>query len=106
MLTPIKAAQLSWLGTGLGSWAIAAQQHYSFLENLEKDQLDLYWFGNKEGIWNTQYEKMSLNFVGIWGRDVAREPPSKDDEQALTVDIPKKLSRRKNPDVQVCSIAH
>jgi hypothetical protein len=49
---------------------------------------------------------MSLNFVGIWGRDVAREPPSKDDEQALTVDIPKKLSRRKNPDVQVCSIAH
>jgi hypothetical protein len=43
--TPISKTEYSTWGTGLKSWAIASQQHYSLLENLADNRLDKYKFG-------------------------------------------------------------
>ena len=51
-----------------------------------------------------QYTRYNLNFLAIWGSSVAMKLPGRDDEQELTVTIPKELKRRKylfslDPDV-------
>lgn len=89
--TPITTSTYSKSGPGWNNWAIAAQEHYSFLENLEKNELSRYNFG----IWDYQYERLSINMIAIWGDDVVDNLPfPRDDEQYLTVDLPKKLGRR------------
>ena len=93
MKTPIAKAAYDAFGLGWTSWAIAAQQHYSLFKNIEDEQLSRYWFGNAEGIWNMQYERYNLNFLAIWGSSVKMELPGTDDEEALTVTIPKKFHR-------------
>lgn len=93
MKTPIAAASYDPFGMGWRSWAMAAQQHYSLFKNLEDEQTSRYWFGNAEGIWNMQYGRYNLNFLAIWGSSVAMELPGSDDEEALTVTIPKKFHR-------------
>lgn len=111
-------------GNGWRSWAIAAQQHYSLLINLERNELARYFFGNPipypggknvnggsgapassnstdvqstpgaEQLYDTQYVRYNLNFVAIWGHDVkAALPMPGDDEQSLTVTVPKRLKR-------------
>ncbi|KAI1379530.1 hypothetical protein F4677DRAFT_442507 [Hypoxylon crocopeplum] len=103
------------------SWAVAAQQQYSLLKNLEDDAISRYFFGspqsfpqastnasttvlkhlsqNKGGpgaeqLYNTQYKRYNLNFVALWGHDVrASLPIAADDEQDLTVTIPKRARR-------------
>ena len=45
--TPINDIEYKTWGTALKSWAIAAQEHYSFLENLLDNKLDLYKFGKR-----------------------------------------------------------
>ena len=89
-------------GPDWASWSLGAQAHYSFLQNLENDNLDIYRFGagmdpKREGIWNMAYERMNINFMAIWGKDVkANLPfPGFDDELALSVQVPEKLRRRK-----------
>ena len=90
--TPIAQSEYDSWGRGWTSWAIGAQQHYSLLENIEKHELDRYWFGNRNGTWNMQYERYNLNFLAIWGRDVL--PTDGDDEQKYTVDFPMAAKRR------------
>ena len=80
-------------GKGWTEWTLAAQQHYSLLDNLEKDQTTKYWAGNKDGIWNMQYTRYNLNFLAIWGKSVKMMGVAADDEDALTVTIPKALKR-------------
>ena len=94
--TPIKHATYDPYGLGWTEWTIAAQQHYSFLDHLEKGDLSPYWAGGKDGLWNMQYERYNLNFLAIWGSSVAMTLPGGDDEQWLTVDIPLKFKRRES----------
>ncbi|KAI9738198.1 MAG: hypothetical protein M1834_008696 [Cirrosporium novae-zelandiae] len=92
--TPVAHVDYSTFGFAWHSWAIAAQQHYSFLENLEKHQQHLYHIGDNEGLWETSYQRQSINFMAIWGDDVLDNLPFTDvDEQYLTVDVPKKLGK-------------
>lgn len=100
-ITPITGAEYHAFGRGWNQWAIQAQQHYSFLERLEHDKLDMYWTGNKDGIWNMQFDRYNLNFLAIWGRSVNMMSVTGDDEGALTVDIPRALKRRKPPSFHV-----
>ena len=92
--TPATILTYNKVGPGWGNWAIAAQQHYSFFENLEKDELWRYDFG----MWDYQYERLSINMIAIWGDDVVDNIPfPRDDEQFLTVTLPKKMGRREYP---------
>ncbi|KAI1141944.1 hypothetical protein F5Y05DRAFT_369222 [Hypoxylon sp. FL0543] len=102
------------------SWAIASQQQYSLLKNLEDNAISRYFFGsplefpksknvsavasrlaaqNKGGpgaeqLYNTQYKRYNLNFVALWGHDIkAALPIAEDDEQDITVTIPKRTRR-------------
>ena len=84
------------------NWAIAAQVHYSFLENLEAGSLSKYHLGQgtvnsdeMEGIWNMAYERMNINLLAIWGDDVLDNAPfsEQDDEHFLSITLPKRLGR-------------
>ncbi|CAJ2510118.1 Uu.00g060180.m01.CDS01 [Anthostomella pinea] len=112
---------IAW-GPGWKSWGVAAQQLYSLLFNLEKNQLDRYHFGraidyrdrhedesSREGeqpeaeekydgpggeqLYDMQYQRYNLNFIAIWGRDVAAGLPIGDDELEVTQTIPARLGR-------------
>lgn len=90
--TPVAEIQYDAFGTGWNKWAIGAQEHASFLENLEKDQLDLYRTTSK--IWDFSGDRLSINFIAVWGDDIVDNSPiAQDDEPAITMDIPKKLGR-------------
>lgn len=90
-------------GDGLRSYAQGAQQHYSLLKNLEDNTLSRYHFGSNlknsnpgvsDTMWDTKYQRYNLNFMAIWGHDVrAQSPIPKDDEQAITQDIPRQTGR-------------
>ncbi|KAI1386665.1 uncharacterized protein F4822DRAFT_410870 [Hypoxylon trugodes] len=103
------------------SWAIASQQQYSLLKNLEDNAISRYFFGSPmeftgpkntstvalkhyqaqgkngpgaEQLYNTQYKRYNLNFVALWGHDIkAALPIAEDDEQDITVTIPKRTRR-------------
>lgn len=92
--TPIaKGNSYDPFGKGWLEWTMAAQQHYSLLDHMEKEDFGVYWAGNQDGIWNMQYGRYNLNFLAIWGKNVALGDVGSDDEQDLTVTIPKKLKR-------------
>ena len=91
--TPITLTAYSDHGAGWKNWAVAAQEHYSFLEHLEKGDVDQYHFGT----WDYQYERLSINMIAVWGDDIVNNRPvPNDDEKWLTVQLPKKLGRRKS----------
>jgi len=92
-MTPIRGVEYHEFGRGWRNWAIGAQQLYSHLENLEKDQLEKYWFGSGEGVWNMHYQRLNVNFLAIWGSSIAMQLPGGDDEYDLTVRIPEKFGR-------------
>ena len=94
--TPVAAgAEYNPFGRGLWEWTLAAQQHYSFFDHLEEGDLTPYWVGNGEGLWNFQYGRYNLNFLAIWGRNVAMmDIGTFDDEGSLTERIPWALKRR------------
>lgn len=101
--TPVANTEYSAFGLDWLKWAIAAQVHYSLLENIEKNQLSKYHYGSglddqREGIWNMNYGRMNINFMAIWGKDVVDNVPfeNEDDEQVLSQDLPIKLRRRES----------
>ena len=74
-----------------GSWLAVAQQHYSFFENLEKQELKRYGFG----MWDNLYIRISINLLAMSGDDIMDMMPMPSaDEQAITMDWPKKTGRR------------
>ena len=100
--TPMAESSYDPNGPDWGSWSLGAQAHYSFLQNLENDDLQAYYYGNgkdprREGIWDMAYHRMNINFMAIWGKDVLDNLPfpSFDDELALSVQIPEKTRRCK-----------
>jgi hypothetical protein len=99
--TPVAEIEYKTWGTGLMSWAIAAQEHYSFLENLAADNLHLYKMGVRLGSsdlgqpWFTIDQRLSINFIAIWADDVLDNLPMDTvDEEWLTLNLPKKLQRQ------------
>lgn len=90
--TPIVDIEYKTWGTGLKSWAIAAQEHYSFLENLQRDpELSIYKFDKN---WITDYRRLSINFMALWADDVlAHLPVEGIDEEWLTVVLPRKIHK-------------
>ncbi|KAF2972011.1 hypothetical protein GQX73_g1537 [Xylaria multiplex] len=105
------------------SWAMGAQQQYSLLYNIEKNQIDRYFFGrpavypeNSQGpdrnstvpapkahgkpkvggeqIFDTQFRRYNLNFCAVWGSDIKKHlPMDDDDEYTITSGLPKKTGR-------------
>lgn len=99
MRTPISKTEFDAYGDGWKSWAIAAQQHYSLLQNIEDGEMDRYYFGRStneyESIYTMGDSRMNINFLCIWGDDVVDNFPFPNiDEPALSWDLPQKLQRR------------
>ncbi|KAI0517718.1 hypothetical protein F5B22DRAFT_645426 [Xylaria bambusicola] len=93
------------------SWAMAAQQQYSLLYNLEMNQISRYFFGlpatypedakgpdanstvstpqlddgepvlGGEQIFDTQFRRYNLNFCVVWGSDIKKHLPMNDDDE-------------------------
>lgn len=92
--TPISEAEYKTWGNSLQSWSIPAQQHYSFLENLLDDQLDLYQFSPKANAWVTDYRRLSINMIAINSTEILSHLPMDTvDEEWLTVALPKKIGK-------------
>lgn len=92
--TPISDAEYSTWGNSVQSWAIAAQQHYSFLENLYNERVDLYQFSTKSNAWVTDYQRLSINMIAINSTEIlAHLPMDTVDEEWLTVVLPKKIGK-------------
>ncbi len=109
--TPVAKTEYNAFGLDWQKWAIAAQVHYSLLENIENNQLEKYYFGSggeREGIWNMHYERMNINFMAIWGEDVEKNVPFEDgdDEHVLSVALPLKHQRRKFIPLIPCNTSH
>ena len=88
---PIDAVEYSGIGRSeWNSWKLAAQLHYSFLQNLEKEELWRYDFGT----WNLMYQRLGINMFAISGEDVVRigNMPA-DDEKFLTMEYSREVDR-------------
>ncbi len=106
--TPVSEIEYATWGTALKSWAIAAQEHYSFLENLFNDNLYLYKMGpspvyatvehnhDRHGkAWLTTDKRLSINLIAVWADDVLDNLPMDTvDEEWLTLVLPKNLKRQ------------
>ena len=95
--TPIADTQYDPFSNDWKEWSIAAQQHYSLLQNLEEDQLDRYAMGG-DGIWNLRYMRGNINLAAFWADDVLDNMPfdgSGDDEHQLTITMPQKNRKGK-----------
>jgi hypothetical protein len=90
--TPIVKTGYDAFSEGLFHWQIAAQEHYSFFENLEKNELYRYKFHT----WDYNYTRMGVQFVAMMGDDINESKPMKegDDEYYFTEVMPKKTKRR------------
>ena len=97
--TPIREIEYATWGTGLKSWAIVAQEHYSFLENLMEDQLNLYRFGR---VWFSNYDRLSINLMVVSADEVLDNlPMDVIDEEWLTQALPMKLGKSVAIDTEV-----
>ncbi|KAL9100143.1 MAG: hypothetical protein Q9163_004444 [Psora crenata] len=74
------------------SWAVAAQEHYSFLEHMEQMRLERYFFQDRP----YDLPRKSPNLIAVWGDDVVDNGPVPNDEDKyLTSTLPKKLGKGK-----------
>lgn len=101
--TPITQTEFKGAGHGLFSWAIAAQQHYSFLDHLENNRKYLYTLSHgttdaMDTIWDMTGERLSINFIALRGELILENLDKlaawKDDEEYLTVELPRQLNKR------------
>ncbi|KAK5409495.1 hypothetical protein LTR06_007068 [Exophiala xenobiotica] len=94
--TPMINTTYETWGNGLQSWAIAAQHHYSFLENLHDDNLHLYKFAPNAKPWITDYDRLSINFIAINSTEILSHLPIPEDvvdEEWLTATLPKSIGK-------------
>ncbi|KAF1981766.1 hypothetical protein K402DRAFT_398289 [Aulographum hederae CBS 113979] len=88
--TPIMTASYGAFSAALWHWTIAAQEHFSFFEHLEKNELWRYKFHH----WDYFYQRMGIQFIAIMGQDINRAKPiDRDDEAYFSEVVPKKLKR-------------
>jgi hypothetical protein len=95
--TPVAHLTYEVWGPTYESWAIASQQHYSLLENIETEKLDLYKFDYP---WDMKGERIRINFMAILGSDVLDTdvfhwPDNQGDEDMLVLTLPHDTGRRK-----------
>ncbi len=102
--TPIAQTSYDPFGPGWSSWAIAAQQHYSFFYNLEMEQLTTYYmnhgFGeNSSAIWDHTGDRLSINLLAVTGElildNIDKMALAESDEAYLTVDLPRQVNKRR-----------
>ncbi|KAJ5184220.1 hypothetical protein N7492_001836 [Penicillium capsulatum] len=102
--TPAAASQYDPFGNNLYFWPLAAQAHYSLLQNIEEKALDRYYMVHDIGktkrgtpsVWRMTGTRLSINFMAIRGRDVFENRDTiarNDDEHTLTVDLPQYIDR-------------
>jgi len=92
--TPAHFSSTDQWGYPWKSWSIATQAHYSLLDNLESGETWRYNWHGANGTWDTQFIRYKLNFIAFWGHDVvAASPIGWDDEQEMTVELPKRFNR-------------
>ncbi|EEP80752.1 conserved hypothetical protein [Uncinocarpus reesii 1704] len=96
--TPVSKLKYEVWGDTYTSWAIAAQQHYSFLENLESDNLDVYKFNRP---WNMDNERIRINVLAVMADDILDSdidswPKERSDEEMIVMELPKKYLRPVN----------
>jgi hypothetical protein len=118
--TPIASTTYDASEPGWYNWAVAAQEHASFFQNLERGQRWRYHHatasgpqviggggvegrrvggdggkgGGTGGDWAFWAEKFSIRFVAVWGRTLKEHPLSNEDEKDLSVWLPRRLGRR------------
>lgn len=67
--TPMSRGSVDPWGPSVHNWGIAAQQHYSLLQNIENQTLHKYWVApvapHGDGLWNQQYTRYNLNFIAV-----------------------------------------
>lgn len=93
--TPVSKLTYEVWGDSYSSWAIAAQVHYSLLENIEKETLNLYKF---EKPWTMDGERIRINFMCVYGDDIVDTDPKnwpkgRGDEDMIVLDLPVQLRR-------------
>jgi hypothetical protein len=90
--TPIVSTGYDAFSDGLWKWPIGAQEHYSFFENLERNELWRYKFHT----WNYNYTRMGIQFVALMGDDINAAKPmgEKDDEYFFTQVMTAQTKRR------------
>ncbi len=96
------------------NWAVAAQEHFSFLRNLEEGRLGVYGGAGgfddggrsdvagdgrgrerEEKLWDMHGTRIQVNMIAIWGDDVLDHGPvPADDEHYFTVELVERLGRR------------
>jgi hypothetical protein len=92
--TPIMDTAYDAFSRGLWHWQIAAQEHYSFFENLERNELYRY----KVHMWDYNYARMGIQFVAMMGEDINLSKPieQEDDEYYFSEVMPYSTRRRKS----------
>ncbi|EXK25541.1 hypothetical protein FOMG_17808 [Fusarium oxysporum f. sp. melonis 26406] len=93
--TPINKLKYEVWGSSYQAWSIAAQMHYSLLENIENNALDLYKF---EKPWTMYGDRIRINFMCIYADDILdtdpeHSPKGRGDEDMIVLDLPKTLRR-------------
>ncbi|OKL62848.1 hypothetical protein UA08_01810 [Talaromyces atroroseus] len=99
--TPVAQSQYDAFGPNLQYWPLAAQAHYSLLQNIEEKRLGRYFMvhgSDEEAVstWDMRGSRISINFMVIRGSDLIDNLANlqgKDDEDMLTVVLPKQLNR-------------
>ncbi|TID23135.1 hypothetical protein E2P81_ATG02252 [Venturia nashicola] len=89
--TPIQETSYDAFSKGLWNWYIAAQEHYSFFEHLENNDLYKYKFPS----WDYNYKRMGIQFVAMMGDDINAGKPidQEDDEFYFSEVMPMKTGR-------------
>lgn len=103
--TPISQTENGAFGGGWWSWAIAAQQHYSFFDNLEHNRKNVYYLGHgsdseSDAIWDNTGDRISINFLALKGETILdnldKMAENGNDEVFLSEELPKKLNKSKS----------
>jgi hypothetical protein len=108
--TPISQTENGAFGGGWWSWAIAAQQHYSFFDNLEHNRKNVYYLehgssSSSDAIWDNTGERISINFLALRGETILdnldRMQANGNDEVYLSEELPKQLNKRESSHVSL-----
>ena len=96
-LTPLRLLDYDPFSFQWTHWSLPAQAHYSFLQNLEEQDLSAYRFGNANGFWDLHGMRGNINLMAVRSDDIldntVNMPKAPDDEEFFTITLPKDLSR-------------
>lgn len=108
--TPISQTENGAFGGGWWSWAIAAQQHYSFFDNLEHNRKNVYYLrhgssSKSDAIWDNTGDRISINFLALKGETIldnlGRMQENGNDEVYLSEELPKQLNKRESTHISL-----